>query len=71
MSLQRKIAQRTQRRALRVRSAIPDGIVRVSVFKSLKHIYAQIINDAEHKTLVSCSSHDINDAGTSRLLHML
>jgi large subunit ribosomal protein L18 len=63
MSLQRKVAQRAARRARRVRSAIPDGVLRVSVFKSIKYIYAQIIDDVQHKTLVSCSSHDVADAG--------
>lgn len=29
---------------------------RLVVFRSLKHIYAQLIDDVEHKTLVSCSS---------------
>lgn len=68
MSSQRKIAQRSARRARRVRSAIPDGMLRVSVFKSLKHIYAQVISDVEHKTLVSCSSHDIADSADKTAL---
>jgi large subunit ribosomal protein L18 len=29
---------------------------RLSVFRSGRHIYAQIIDDREHKTLVSCST---------------
>ncbi len=29
---------------------------RVSVFKSLNHIYAQLIDDAKHATLASCST---------------
>lgn len=29
---------------------------RLSVFKSNKHVYAQIIDDIEQKTLVSCST---------------
>ena len=31
---------------------------RLSIFRSNKFIYAQIINDDENKTLVSCSSRD-------------
>jgi large subunit ribosomal protein L18 len=31
---------------------------RLAVFKSLKHIYAQVIDDASGKTLVSASSRD-------------
>jgi large subunit ribosomal protein L18 len=36
---------------------------RVAVFRSTQHIYAQIINDAEHKTLVSASDLSV-DKGT-------
>ena len=57
MSLKRKIAQSARRRALRVRSRLQtDGKMRVSVFRSLKQIYAQVIDDNAHKTVVSCSS---------------
>ena len=31
---------------------------RLSVFRSNKHIYAQLIDDSTHKTLYSSSSHD-------------
>ncbi|MEQ8767460.1 MAG: 50S ribosomal protein L18 [Planctomycetota bacterium] len=31
---------------------------RLTVFRSHKNIYCQIIDDAQHKTLVSCSSRD-------------
>lgn len=57
MSLARKIKLRTKRRALRVRKKIRrEDFPRISVFRSLKYIYAQIINDKSRKTLVSCSS---------------
>lgn len=61
MSLQRKVRQRAERRAARVRSKIHNeqGLSRVSVFRSLKHMYAQIIDDANHKTIASCSSLDL------------
>ena len=63
MSVQRKIIQRTQRRALRNRKNLINiqGLPRVSVFRSLKHIYAQIIDDAAHKTLISCSSVELEN----------
>lgn len=32
--------------------------LRLSVYRSLNHIYAQIINDTENKTLISASSLD-------------
>lgn len=56
MSVARKIAHRTSQRAKRVRKKFTLDLPRVSVFRSLNHIYAQIIDDKAHKTLVSCSS---------------
>lgn len=58
MSLQRKVKARAKRRALHVRRRIKcdTTLPRVSVFRSLNQIYAQIIDDAAHATLVSCSS---------------
>lgn len=41
---------------MRRRIKIDTTLPRVSVFRSLKQIYAQIIDDAARKTLVSCSS---------------
>jgi large subunit ribosomal protein L18 len=60
VSLIRKIKIRTEKRKLRVRSRIKDsGLPRVSVFKSLKHIYAQLIDDAKQVTLASSSTSTI------------
>ncbi len=44
-----------QHRHKRVRKTITGTMERprVAVFRSTQHIYAQIINDTEHKTLVS------------------
>jgi len=57
VSIERKKAQRTQRRALRVRRKIKaSNALRISIFRSAKHIYAQIIDDAQSKTVASCSS---------------
>ena len=54
MAISRKDRIRTIRRTQRVRNAQHRGIVpRVSVFRSLKYIYGQIIDDVAHKTLVS------------------
>lgn len=63
MSIERKIKQRTNRRVLRTRKNLinSQGLPRVSVFRSLKHIYAQIIDDAAHRTLVSCSSVELEN----------
>lgn len=51
------------RRILRVRAKVKRyGMPpRVSVFRSLKHIYAQIIDDMQHHTVASCSSLEVSD----------
>lgn len=56
MSLERKIAARGRRRAARVRKRVVGSLPRVSVFRSLNHIYAQIIDDTLKNTVISCSS---------------
>lgn len=57
MSLERKDRQRTQRRINRVRGKLKSGnMPRVTVFRSLSHIYAQLIDDNQQKTLASASS---------------
>lgn len=61
MSLLRKIKQRTERRKARVRSKLQSSFPRVSIFRSLKHIYAQVIDDSRSVTLVSCSSLEFPD----------
>lgn len=54
----KKIQQKRQRRAIRVRAKLVSKSLkpRVSVFRSLNHIYAQIIDDSKQQTLVSSSS---------------
>lgn len=48
-----------ERRARRVRYKLKaQGRVRLSVFRSGRHIYAQIIDDAQRKTIASASSLD-------------
>ncbi len=57
MSLERKIKQRTVRRKRRVRSRLNTQLLpRISVFRSINNIYAQIIDDTNHNTVVSCST---------------
>ncbi|KAB2873852.1 MAG: 50S ribosomal protein L18 [Bauldia sp.] len=51
----------TERRAARVRRAVrkaANGRLRLSVFRSSKHIYAQVIDDVGGKTLAAASSLD-------------
>ena len=51
------------RRVLRVRAKVKRyGMPpRVSVFRSLKHMYAQIIDDMNQHTVASCSSLEVGD----------
>lgn len=57
MSIERKVKQRKQRRTLRTRKRVCNKeLPRVSVFRSLNHIYAQLIDDNQQKTLASCST---------------
>ena len=53
------LKKNTQRRLARVRQAVKKaarGRVRLSVFRSSKQIYAQVIDDASGKTLAAASS---------------
>lgn len=60
MSLIRKLKVRKEKRKLRTRSRLKDcGLPRVSVFKSLNHIYAQIIDDGKHATVASSSTREL------------
>ena len=53
---------RSKRRQSRVRGKLKkySSLPRVSVFRSLNHIYAQIIDDNAHATLASCSSLELS-----------
>lgn len=60
MSLQKNLIRRRKKAKLRVKKKIygTQEIPRLSVYKSGKHIYAQIINDDEQTTLASASTID-------------
>jgi len=47
--------RRTRRVRARVKAA---GHLRLSVYRSARHIYAQVVDDAEAKTLIAASSLD-------------
>jgi large subunit ribosomal protein L18 len=54
-----RLSDRTARRTEKVRRVIrraAGGRARLSVFRSSKHIYAQVIDDVKGNTLVSASS---------------
>lgn len=64
MSLEKRLIKRKKRRKLRVRGNLKSGQQRprVSVFRSLKNISAQIIDDSGHKTVATFSSVHLKDA---------
>ena len=54
-----RLSDRTARRTATVRrnvKQVAHGRARLSVFRSSKHIYAQLIDDAKGQTLVAASS---------------
>jgi large subunit ribosomal protein L18 len=54
-----KLSDRTNRRMARVRRAVKraaSGRARLSVFRSSKHIYAQLIDDRKGATLAAAAS---------------
>lgn len=67
-----KDRKRTNRRVMRVRSQLKKGSMpRVSVFRSHKHIYGQIIDDTAHKTIASFGSIQLDklDGDKSKVAH--
>lgn len=62
VSVLKRIKARAKRRSLRTRERLQQNmsLPRASVFRSLKHIYAQIIDDNQHATLASVSSLDLD-----------
>jgi large subunit ribosomal protein L18 len=69
MRASKKLAKRRERRNFRVRNQVrrsANGRPRLSVFRSNKHIYVQIIDDSQGVTLVSASTVEksLGGAGT-------
>jgi large subunit ribosomal protein L18 len=65
VSIKKKEKNRKKRRALVVRNRLrkhDSALPRVSVFRSLGHIYAQVIVDAQHATIASASSLTVKEA---------
>ncbi|HQX48302.1 MAG TPA: 50S ribosomal protein L18 [Planctomycetaceae bacterium] len=66
MGLRSRLAKQNQRRQFRVRNRVvrdAHGRPRLSVFRSNRHMYAQIIDDAAGKTLVAASTVESDIAG--------
>lgn len=68
MSFARKKAVRTSRRVLRVRNTLKNNteLPKVSVFRSLNHIYAQLVDMVAGKTIASCSSLELKSEGSKK-----
>ena len=60
MRKQKRLDRQRTIRKFRVTNAVKrhSTRLRLAVFRSAKHIYAQIINDAEHRTLACASTLD-------------
>ncbi|TNF54164.1 50S ribosomal protein L18 [bacterium] len=56
MKISKEEARRKRHRRVRKNTYGTPERPRLNVFKSLKHIYAQIIDDSSHTTLVSATS---------------
>lgn len=68
MSVKQRLAKRVTRRRFRVRNSVRRAAratsrPRLSVFRSNKHIYAQVIDDVEGRTLASASTIEKDVAG--------
>jgi large subunit ribosomal protein L18 len=52
---------------LHVRTKVRNaGLPRVSIFRSARNVYAQLIDDASHKTVVSCSTLELKELNGSK-----
>ena len=66
MSVRSRLAKQRQRRNFRVRNRVvrdAHGKPRLSVFRSNRHMYAQLIDDVAGKTLVFASTVEAEVAG--------
>jgi large subunit ribosomal protein L18 len=66
MGVRSRLAKQNQRRQYRVRNRVirdAHGRPRLSIFRSNRHMYAQIIDDAAGKTLVAASTVEAEIAG--------
>ncbi len=70
MAIPRTTAERRARRHMRVRKAV-NGTTerpRLVVFRSLKHIYAQIVDDVTQKTLMTVGDEKMEGTKSERAL---
>lgn len=58
MAIKSRIARKRRHRRIRTKISGTAERPRLNVFRSLEHIYAQVIDDVEGKTIVSASTVD-------------
>lgn len=63
MTVQTSKQRRALRTRRRLRSTVDNGRLRLSVFRSAKHIYAQIIDDTEGRTVAEANSKSLAPNG--------
>jgi len=67
MKLIKRVHNRRERRAFRVRNRVRhSGRIRLSVFRSNRHMYAQLIDDATGNTVVSANTMETALAGPGK-----
>lgn len=68
---ERKVNRLTKK--IRIRKTVKgtDERPRLCVFRSAKHMYAQIINDVSGQTLVAASSHDVKGKSGKELAKLV
>jgi len=70
MKTEKRLAKRNVRRRFRVRNRVrrdAHGRMRLSVFRSNRHIYAQVIDDAAGHTVVAASTMESAVAGPGKV----
>ena len=70
MKTEKRLIKRRVRRGFRVRNRVRSGThgrPRLSVFRSNRHIYAQVIDDAAGHTLVAASTMESDLAGPGKV----
>jgi large subunit ribosomal protein L18 len=63
MATQKELLRRRASRVRRALKAVSNGRPRLSIHRSSKHIYAQVIDDAQGKTLAAASTLDTSLRG--------
>lgn len=70
MKAEKRLVKRKVRRGFRVRNRVrrdAHGRPRLSVFRSNRHIYAQVIDDAAGHTVVAASTMESSVAGAGKV----